>query len=177
MFFGHCIDQLDELDGESWIGPSGADQGKVGIDGNISAELREDAELVRCVVTAEEYHAPMCAIAARYIGRGMPLTTVEGILRGLMLSHPELTRDDRWESRYEDIPSLVKSAVSEYGGEQVKNRRSIARITHCMAEEERPPDDIRAAVLGEAARIGLPSEVAIRIASGILRDRAEAAHA
>ena len=169
-FLGHTIDQLDDLD-DCWIGPPGANA-STGIDGIISTELREDAELIRCAVTGDGYHVEMCSLAARYVGRGVPSATVDGILRGLMLARPERVRDERWHSRYEDIPTLVSSAVAKYAGKELERRRAIARIVHRMADDERAPDDILSAIRAEAARVELPSDRAIQIADAILLERA-----
>jgi hypothetical protein len=66
---GEPIDRLDELD-RIWLGPSigpgGAEQAA-----GIGTEARDDADLVRRIVTGEGYHVELTALAARYIGRGM----------------------------------------------------------------------------------------------------------
>ena len=91
--YGHTIDQLDDLD-ECWIGPPGAPRGADSAD--ASAEAREDAELVRSCVTGEHLHVELCALAARYVGRGIRADTVADLLRGIMLATPETARDARW---------------------------------------------------------------------------------
>lgn len=67
---GQPIDLLDELD-EIWMGPPAASAR----GGGASGEAREDAELIRCIVTGEHFHVEMCALAARYIGRGIGVDT------------------------------------------------------------------------------------------------------
>ncbi len=167
---GHTIDQLDDLDDEGWLGPPGSDKGRSGIDAAASAELREDAELVRCVATAEGYHVEMCALAARYVGRGVPAGTVADLLRGLMRARHERLRDERWLARYEDIPALVNSAVAKYGGEHVEKRRAIARLVWRMVEDDSSGVEIESAIVAEAEKLSLSSEHALRIARGIVRD-------
>jgi hypothetical protein len=125
VFLGHTIDQLDELD-EAWIGPPGHSGRTSGPDA-VSAEMREDAELIRCVVTGEHLHVELCALAARYIGRGIPAATVEGILRGVMLSRPEAARDARWQARYAEIPRLIESANDKYRPAARKEFGALAR--------------------------------------------------
>lgn len=61
-----------------------------------SGDGRADAELVRAIATSEGFHAELCALAARYIGRGISATATVETLRGLMLAHPEAARNDRW---------------------------------------------------------------------------------
>src|SRR6185369_10764075 len=104
-------------------------------------EAREDAELVRCVVTGEHFHVQLCALAAAYIGRGISPDTVAELLRGLMLSHPDAARTARWHDRYRSIADLVRSAQMKYGS-GVEGRRAIARTTHRMARQQRPADEI-----------------------------------
>jgi hypothetical protein len=162
------IDLLDELD-EIWLGPPAA---SVGGPVEAGEEAREDAELVRCIVTGEHFHVELCALAARYVGRGIDPGTVAELLRGLMLSHPEGTRDARWHDRYRSIAGLVKSAQAKYGG-AVEARRAIARLTHRLARQWRPAEEIRDAVLREAEQRGLAPEVAIGIAGAILSEKVE----
>jgi hypothetical protein len=163
---GHAIDQLDDLD-EAWIGPPGETSTATA---EASAELRADAELIRCAVTGEHLHVELCALAARYIGRGIPVATVEGMLRGIMLSHHEASRDARWRDRYDNIPTLVASAAKKYKG-QPEARRAIARLTHRMRDAGEAFDAIDAAVLAEAERVGLASERARSIMGQILASR------
>jgi hypothetical protein len=166
---GQPIDLLDELD-EIWLGPPAAPPGLGSVE--AGEETREDAELVRCIVTAEHFHVELCALAARYVGRGIDPGTVTELLRGLLLSHPEPARDARWRDRYRSIPGLVRSAQSKYSG-GVEARRAVARITHRLARYRRPAEEIRAAVLREAEQRALDPEVAIAIASAILSEKVE----
>lgn len=84
---GKTIDQLDEL--------AAIARGRHGGSANVrdgtgdGKEEREDAELIRAIVTAEHFHVELCALAARYIGRGMDQRSVSQILRGLMFVQPE----------------------------------------------------------------------------------------
>ncbi len=75
---GEVIDQIDKLDLIA-IGKPSIDAG----DGAESSyEAHKDAELIRRIVTGEGYHVEMCALAARYIGRGMQPDMAREILRG-----------------------------------------------------------------------------------------------
>ena len=165
---GTCIDLLDELDeiaiwkqpnGRTWSGTAGAEE-----------DARYDAELVRRVVTGEGFHMQLLALAARYIGRGIGVDTVAALLTGLMLAHPEASRDARWHDRYGSIGGLVQSAQAKYGA-GVEGRRAIARVTHRMVRRRYPADEIRALVLREAEQRGIAPEAAVAIASAILRDK------
>ena len=165
---GQPIDLLDELD-EIWLGPPASPAGEPVSAGE---EAREDAELVRRIVTGEGFHTELCALAARYIGRSMGNDTVVDLLQGLMLSHSEAARDARWHERYRSIDGIVKSAHRKYGS-GVEGRRAIARITYRMVRQRRPADDIRAAVLSEAEQRGISPKSAVAIASAILREKVE----
>lgn len=169
---GQPIDLLDELD-EIWLGPPAAPAG-----GTVEAgeEAREDAELVRCIVTAEHFHVEMCALAARYVGRGIDPGTVTELLRGLLLSHPEPERDARWRDRYRSIPDLVRSAQGKYG-DAVLARRAVARVTHRLVRHGRDGEEIREAVLREAEQRALDPEIALAIAGNILRETMEGQNA
>jgi hypothetical protein len=165
---GQPIDLLDELD-EIWFGPPASTPGGPVTPGK---ELREDAELVRCIVAGEHLHVELCALAARYIGRGIDPDTVADLLRGLMLACPEAGRDARWNDRYRSIAGLVRSAQGKYRG-SAEGRRAIARITHRMARQWRDAEEIRAAVLREAEQRGIDPETAIGIAGAILSEKVE----
>ena len=61
--------------------------------------------------TGEGFHAELCALAARYISRGMSADATAETLRGLMLAHPEAARDYRWRDRFAGIRELATSAA------------------------------------------------------------------
>src|SRR3954451_24256748 len=75
MIEGFHIDLHDDLD-LVWLGKAGT-SARTGAEANAGREAREDAELIRCVVTGEHFHVEICALAARYIGRKVPSETVE----------------------------------------------------------------------------------------------------
>jgi hypothetical protein len=164
---GEPIDRLDELD-RIWLGPlTGPVGGGVRAADEIGAEARDEAELVRRIVTGEGYHVELTALAARYIGRRIDPETVACVLRGLMLARPPETHDDRWHDRIASIPALVRSAAEKFAPE-AERRRAIARLTHRMARRRRPGAEIKDAILAEAARLDLSPATALAIASGIL---------
>jgi hypothetical protein len=144
---GTPIDQHDDLD-TIWLGKPGASKAAADACEHVNAETREDAELIRCIVTGEHLHVELCALAARYIGRGIPGATVEEMLRGMMLSHPEGARDERWFDRHRSIPDLVASAVRKYRDDA----------------QPRKPDPRRSEIAREAFRLlrrGIPSDAAL----------------
>ena len=93
---GTPIDTHDDLD-MAWTGKPGGSSAAADLTAGLDA--REDAELIRCIVTGEHLHVELVALAARYIGRGMPAATVVELLRGIMLAAGEGARDERWLDR------------------------------------------------------------------------------
>jgi hypothetical protein len=142
---GQPIDLHDELD-TIWIGKPGLTTIATAVDKLAGRDAREDAELVRCVVTGEHLHAELCALAARYIGRNIPPDTVGELLRGMMLCHPAGVRDTRWQDRYYSIPELVASAWRKYReeseGRPDPRRRDIARAAFAMLRHRMAPDEL-----------------------------------
>jgi len=139
---------------------------------------RDDAELVRRVATGDGYHAELCALAARYIGRGMSPAATVATLSGLMQAHPEAARDDRWRDRFSSIPDLVASATGKYA-EAAGHRRSLAKLAGRLYRDRHSSADVRAAVLCEAAARGVEAERAEDIARWVAEreiERRTAAH-
>jgi hypothetical protein len=68
------------------------------------------AELVRQVLSGENFHGALTSLAWRLIGGGMPAGQVVEQLRGIMLTILEENRDARWKARFDEIPRLVSSA-------------------------------------------------------------------
>ena len=164
---GIPIDQLDALDATARGRPGGTKKaGAIGDDG----EAREDAELIRCVVTGEGFHVELCALAGRYVGRGVDQRVISQILRGLMLAHPEEARDERWRDRYQSIDVIVSSAASKFIPE-ADRRRAIASLTHRMFRSGCSGPVIARAIATEAQRVAFPEDRALDIARNILREK------
>lgn len=159
---GIPIDQHDDLD-TIWVGKPGASK-KAGREVQLGGRnAREDGELIRCIVTGEHLHVELCSLAARYIGRNIPGATVEELLRGIMLSHPECARDERWFDRYYSIPDLVASAFRKYRAGGAEQSRSVASVAFRLLRERRPSAEVQAAALAQAEAVGLPRTEAERI--------------
>jgi len=86
-------------------------------------EERETAALICAVLSGDEYHAPLVALAMRFLRGGMADGQAVLVLRGVLLAIPEATRDmkdgasqpGRWQSRYDDIPRAVSTARAKIG--------------------------------------------------------------
>jgi AAA domain len=83
-------------------------------------EDRETAELVRALITGEDFHSTLLALAMRYLERGMAAGHVTLTLRGLMQAVPVENRgaEKRWQARYDDIPRTVRQGQEKLGQEQ-----------------------------------------------------------
>jgi hypothetical protein len=77
-------------------------------------EATETAELVRRVLSGEQYHDAIRDLAWRFFAKGMPASEIVTTLRGLLeAAVPEANRDDRWRGRYAEIPRTVETAVKK----------------------------------------------------------------
>ena len=164
---GTPIDQHDDLD-EVWIGPPAGGSASAGAGSDAGPDAREDAELVGRIVSGAGFHTELVALAARYAARGMSEPSIVETLRGFMLAHPEAARDARWADRYGSIAAIVGSALNKFGGEPVEQRKAVARLVWRMAKARRHGDEIKEAVLAEAAVRGVAEDRALAIAGGIL---------
>ena len=136
--------------------------GGAGAAREAGGEPREDAELVRRVVTGEGYHAELVALAARYTGRGIPTATTANHLKGLMLACPESARDARWSDRFASIDDLVRSAVTKYAA-SAEHRREVARLVGRRLRDGIDPGDVLAEAMAEAEARGIAAETACGI--------------
>jgi hypothetical protein len=90
-------------------------------DGPDKGEARDSRELVRAITSGADYHAPIAALAMRYLKGGMTDAQVVLTLQGIMQGVPEVIRNIkdgvthplRWQSRYNDIPRAVSTARAE----------------------------------------------------------------
>ena len=88
-----------------------------------TGEARDTAELVRAILTAEDYHAPLATLAMRFLKAGTADAQAVVLLRGIMLAIPEAQRDmkdgqpqpGRWQARFDDIPRAVSTARAKIG--------------------------------------------------------------
>ena len=79
-----------------------------GNGGDHDGDVQTMADLVRAVITGENYHDALRNLAWRHLARGMDPKDVERTLQGIMeASEPH---DDRWQARYNDIPRAVETA-------------------------------------------------------------------
>lgn len=102
------------------------EEARLGTEGSAAGESRDTTELITAIVTGADYHAPIAALAMRFLKGGMPDAQVVLVLRGHMEAVPVEKRDlkdgvvhpNRWESRYQDIPRAVSTARMKLGAAQ-----------------------------------------------------------
>jgi hypothetical protein len=173
---GHPIDRLDELDRIS-LGPAAGNESRSRSEIGDRVDGRDDAELVRRIVTGDGYHPELTALAARYIGRGMDPRAAAETLHGFMLSHLPETRDDRWRDRLASIPAIVRSAAGKFAPE-AQRRKALAKFTHRLVRRPTTTGaEIKSAILAEAERLGIAAGAALAIGAGIVRDHEAQRHA
>jgi hypothetical protein len=159
---GAPIDTHDDLDAV-WIGKAGGGVAGKNTDTADAKEPREDAELIRRIITGEGFHAELCALSARYIGRGMSPSATAATLRGVMLSHPDANRNERWRDRYDNIGELVQSAGTKYADAaavRLELRRKLAGQAIALLRERVDDNDVLACLheANAASRAPLPVE-------------------
>jgi hypothetical protein len=100
-----ALGQLEEAAAAKGIGGGQAN----GQDYGQSSD-RGMTELVRRILTGEEYHACLRDLSFRHLKDGMAAARVVLTLRGLM-DASTAPHDERWEHRRSQIPMLVDTAV------------------------------------------------------------------
>ena len=141
-----------------------------------SGESRETNELIAAILTGADYHAPIAALAMRYLKGGMADPQVVLTLRGIMEGVPQAVRDtkddvihiNRWQARYEDIPRAVSTARAKIGEERSGWPEPIdflgdAEMTGPPTlRPEHLPEALAGFVFDTAARMGVdPAAVAL----------------
>ena len=112
---------LEAADAAGTSRPTGSSDGGAEFAGE--GEPRNTADLIAAVLTADDYHAPLVALAMRYLRGGMPDAQTVLTLRGVMLAVPTGIRNmkegavqtGRWQARYDDIPRMVSTARAKCG--------------------------------------------------------------
>jgi hypothetical protein len=134
-----------------------------GLPMEAGADARDDAELVRRIVSGQGFHSELCALSARYLARGISVAATSETIRGLMLAHSESARDERWADRIRSIPGLVRSAAEKFADETAPHRRTLARLAIRLFREKQSFAAVRTAVVAEAETFGIAATNAERI--------------
>jgi hypothetical protein len=98
--------------------------GEVSVFSDVDVDgSRRMQDLITQILSGDNYHEPLTALAMRYIIAGVAPGQAVEVLRGLMRSVPEDRRDlkdgamvlGRWQERFKDIPRLVSTARAKLG--------------------------------------------------------------
>jgi RecA-family ATPase len=87
-------------------------------NGASHADAAEDSSndwsfLTANILAGRELHDSIVALSAKLIAGGMKAGAVVNLIRGLM-QQSAAPRDERWRTRYDDIPRIVDSAWAKY---------------------------------------------------------------
>jgi hypothetical protein len=108
------VDLDDALDKLLKASPTAAD-GDDELDKDDGKDSTDGGELTANIVTGKNLHDSILRLAASYIGSGMSASAAVNALRALMnTSRSRQERPQEWESRYNDIPRAVTTAVGKY---------------------------------------------------------------
>jgi RecA-family ATPase len=129
---GDPIDLRSDLDATA-IGKAGAKPGN-GSGGFDPDERLEDEVLINRIITGENFHGSLVALAARYIMRGATGESTVVALQTLM-DRSTAPQDARWQARYDSIPATVASAV-EYGRRKLAEEEAATAALDAAAHDE-----------------------------------------
>lgn len=113
-----ALERLEEIAGTLRSHANGNGNGTHAVDGDVAST----SLLVQQLLSGEAMHAPLTALAYRYLRGGMADAQVVLTLRGLMDAVPIDLRNkpdapQRWEGHYRDIPRAVRTAREKLGSE------------------------------------------------------------
>jgi KaiC/GvpD/RAD55 family RecA-like ATPase len=129
---GTPIDFHDDLD-EIWQGrPGTKDTGSTG-PGPQSGPI-DEATLIRQITEGAAYHLPMMQLTGHWATSGVGYVEVNDRLHALMQKVPEATRDDRWQSRLDDIPTCLLYVF----GARFKEKSQAKPETEAETPREKP---------------------------------------
>lgn len=79
--------------------------------------------LIEDIRTGRTFHAPLLTLSYQYVKDGMPRKLAILTLQILMDSC--ITKDARWQERYDSIPGLVDGAISRLGEQEVEDEVEV----------------------------------------------------
>jgi putative DNA primase/helicase len=114
-------------------------------NGGAQAEGADDwQDLFANIHAGRALHDSLCSLAAKLIRSGTSAGAAVNQLRAMMEASTAL-HDERWKTRYDEIPRLVSSAVEKYAG-----RAGAAIIRMVKGEIARAVDEAESALLAVA---------------------------
>jgi RecA-family ATPase len=88
--------------------------------------------LVGNITTGKSYHAPLVSLAARLVGSGCHDGTTVNLLRATMAASTA-EHDQRWRTRFESIPRIVRSARDKFTKENEPPQHTASGIDFAAA--------------------------------------------
>ncbi len=110
---GECIDELDELDALISEDEGGSGDAPAGDFDSVSV-----IDLADAIRSGDAYHESLVRLSAKRASAGMNEAAINSELRALM-DASEGPRDERWESRRNDVERITRSAVEKFYREPV----------------------------------------------------------
>jgi hypothetical protein len=102
------------------------------------AEYIDFAELIRLVMTSENYHDPLVRIAWRLLDDGMSRKKALAFMQGLMESAAG-PRDDRWHARFNDLERTLETAEAKQAEEHVGHVNDVHPAAEMLAQLQGTP--------------------------------------
>ena len=98
----------------------------------------DEAALVRGIVTSDPgLHDGINRLASKWVARGMTGGGAVNSLRALMMAVPDVVRDDRWQSRFDDIARSVSTAQEKFERPALRVVSDIDAAVPSVAEPTR----------------------------------------
>lgn len=82
-------------------------------EGNFNSQSAEWGSLVKSIIAGDALHDNTLSLAAKLVRSGMGEGAAVNFLRDLM-DNSAAPHDERWQTRYNDIPRIVDSAGAKY---------------------------------------------------------------
>jgi AAA domain/Bifunctional DNA primase/polymerase, N-terminal len=108
-------------------------------------ERADWAELINKIIAGQELHDSTRDLAASYLGSGMTAAHALRQLRALMLTS-NVAHDERWQTRFDDLPRIVRDAETKFGKATDEPRRLRDTSAQFVADFV-PPDYVLDGVL------------------------------
>jgi RecA-family ATPase len=106
--------------------PRRASQGNSN-DGDRSSTSPGWAENIQAIISGDNYHAALAALAMKLLRAGMSDSAAVNMLRALM-ENATGPRDDRWLARYNDIARAVSTAKEKTGEQQSEAPQPLSYV-------------------------------------------------
>jgi RecA-family ATPase len=133
------IDLADALAALMIVAPAVAPKGNGKDDDTPASAAPGWGEQVQHIISGEGYHAALASLAMKFLLAGMDASAATNMLRGLM-ENTTTPRDNRWLSRYNDIPRAVSTAREKIGGQQSEALPPLPYINMSSWDEEPLPE-------------------------------------